>query len=89
MTIAIDRDRLVADLVGLVRIPSITGSEEAVAADAAQRLAEAGATVETLRPDPVAIRADPAWPGEETTRSSLPVILGRVGRPGGRRIVLS
>jgi acetylornithine deacetylase len=89
MTIVVDRDRLVADLVGLVRVPSITGSEEAVAADAARRLADAGATVETIRPDPAAIRADAAWPGEETTRSSLPVVLGRVGRGGGRRIVLS
>jgi acetylornithine deacetylase len=89
MTIVVDRERLVADLVGLVRIPSITGAEESVAADAARRLAEAGAAVETIRPDPAAIRADPAWPGEETTRSSLPVVLGRVGRAGGRRIVLS
>jgi acetylornithine deacetylase len=89
MTIVVDRERLVADLVGLVRIPSITGAEESVAADAARRLAEAGAAVETIRPDPAAIRADPAWPGEETTRSSLPVVLGRIGRAGGRRIVLS
>jgi acetylornithine deacetylase len=89
MTIVVDRERLVADLVGLVRTPSITGAEESVAADAARRLAEAGAAVETIRPDPAAIRADPAWPGEETTRSSLPVVLGRIGRAGGRRIVLS
>nr|MBA2382821.1 hypothetical protein [Chloroflexota bacterium] len=32
--IAIDRAALIDDLVGLVRIPSITGAEEAVAADA-------------------------------------------------------
>jgi acetylornithine deacetylase len=89
VTIGIDRARLVDDLVGLVRIPSITGAEEAAAADAARRLAGAGARVETLWPDPAAIRADPGWPGEETTRSTLPVVLGRLGRAGGRRIVLS
>ena len=88
-TVDIDRAALVDDLVALVRIPSITGAEEAVAADAARRLASAGARVETLWPDPMAIRADPAWPGEETVRTTLPVVFGRLGRGGGRRIVLS
>ena len=32
---------------------------------------------------------DPAWPGEEVARTSLPVVLGRVGRRGGTRLVLS
>jgi acetylornithine deacetylase len=86
---AVDPDALRADLAAIVRIPSITGAEEAVAADLAGRLADAGMTVEMLSPDPAAIRTDPAWPGEETTRTSLPVVIGRLGRPGGRRIVLS
>jgi acetylornithine deacetylase len=87
--IEIDRAALIADLVGLIRIPSITGTEEAVAADVAARAAAAGLAVEVLQPDPVAIRADPAWPGEETERTTLPVVIGRLGRPGGRRVVLS
>src|SRR5450759_497439 len=45
--------------------------------------------VEVFHPDPAAIRDDPAWPGEEVPRLTLPVVLGRVGRPGGRRLVLS
>ncbi|HUQ77605.1 MAG TPA: ArgE/DapE family deacylase [Patescibacteria group bacterium] len=85
----IDRDALVRDLVALIRIPSITGAEEAVAADAAERLRSAGMAVELLKPDPAAIQADPAWPGEETSRTALPVVIGRLGRPGGRRVVLS
>lgn len=85
----VDRDALVDDLVGLIRIPSVTGGEEAVAAEAARRLAAAGARVETRSPDAVAIRADPAWPGEETVRTSLPLVIGRIGRPGRRRLVLS
>jgi acetylornithine deacetylase len=89
MTQAIDREALVDDLVGLIRIRSITGAEEAVAAEAARRLAAAGATVEVIWPDPAEIRSDRAWPGEETTRSALPVVIGRLGRPGGRRLVLS
>ena len=31
----------------------------------------------------------PAWPGEEVRRETLPVVIGRIGRAGGRRIVLS
>lgn len=85
----IDRDALVEDLAALIRIPSITGGEEAVAADVAERLRATGMAVELLTPDPASIRADPAWPGEETERTSLPVVIGRLGRPGGRRIVLS
>ena len=86
---AIDRDALLEDLAALIRIPSITGGEEAVAADVAARLRAAGMTVEGLSPDPAAIRSDPAWPGEETERAALPVVIGRLGRTGGRRVVLS
>jgi acetylornithine deacetylase len=86
---AVDRTALIEDLQALVRIPSVTGSEELVQADLARRLAAAGMEVETLAPDPAAIRADPAWPGEETSRTALPIVVGRLGRPGGRRLVLS
>jgi acetylornithine deacetylase len=85
----IDRERLVADLSAIVRIRSITGDESAVAADLAERLEDAGMTVETVSPEPAAIRADPAWPGEETSRTALPVVIGRLGRPGGQRVILS
>jgi acetylornithine deacetylase len=86
---AVDPATLVADLQAIIRIPSVTGSEEAVQADLANRLAATGMRVETLRPDLAAIRADPAWPGEETVRTALPLVIGRIGRSGGRRLVLS
>jgi acetylornithine deacetylase len=86
---AIDRDRLVADLGALVRTSSVTGSEEAVAAWAAEALSGVGLAVETVAPDPAAIRADPDWPGEEMARTALPVVIGRAGRTGGRRVILS
>lgn len=86
---AIDRERMVADLRAMVRIPSITGSEEAVAAWAAATLRGAGLAVSEIAADPVAIRADPAWPGQEMPRGSLPVVIGRAGREGGRRVILS
>ncbi|MEP6638477.1 MAG: ArgE/DapE family deacylase [Chloroflexota bacterium] len=85
----VDRERMVADLQALIRIPSVTGSEDAVAAWAAGALRNLGLAVETVTPDPAAVRADPNWPGEEMPRASLPVVIGRIGRTGGRRIVLS
>jgi acetylornithine deacetylase len=86
---AVDPAALIAELQAIVRIPSVTGSEEAVQADLATRLAGVGMRVETLSPDPAATRADPAWPGEETVRTSLPLVIGRLGRTGGRRLILS
>jgi acetylornithine deacetylase len=89
--IRIDRERLIDDLQTLVRIPSVTGAEEVIADHAAGLLQELGLTVEVVRPDLAAHRADPAWPGEEMDRSSLPVVIGRAGPPGaaGPRLILS
>jgi acetylornithine deacetylase len=89
VTDAIDRERLVEDLQALIRIPSVTGSEEAVAGWVEEALRALGLAVEVVQPDLDALRADPDWPGEETTRTSLPVVIGRVGPTSGRRIVLS
>ena len=85
----IDRERLIADLRDLVRIPSITGSEQAVATWAATALRDAGLAVEEIAADPDTVRADPAWPGQEMPRTSLPVVIGRAGHTGGRRLILS
>jgi acetylornithine deacetylase len=87
--VEIDRDRLIDDLQTLVRMPSITGSEEIVADWAAGALKGLGLTVEIVRPDLAAFRTDEAWPGEEMPRTSLPVVVGRAGRGGGRRLILS
>jgi acetylornithine deacetylase len=84
----VDEDRLVADLRALIRIPSITGSEEAIAAWAADALRELGMRVELVQPELDAHRADPAWPGEEMARTSLPVVIGRAGG-GATRLILS
>ncbi|MFL5689329.1 MAG: M20 family metallopeptidase, partial [Chloroflexota bacterium] len=84
-----DRERLVDDLTALVRIPSVTGSEEAIAAWTAEALRDLGLAVEIVTPDPTAVRADPDWPGEEMPRTALPVVVGRAGRARGRRLILS
>ncbi len=86
---AVDPAPLVSDLAALVRMRSVTGDEDAIAASLADRLEALGLEVEVFSPNPADIRGDPAWPGEEVPRSSLTVVLGRAGRPGGRRIVLS
>jgi acetylornithine deacetylase len=75
-------------LAELVRTPSVTGSEDAVQDVIAARLAEIGLSPERLTPDPAAARADPDWPGEEMPRESLPIVTARLGRPGGRRLLL-
>jgi acetylornithine deacetylase len=85
----IDRDRLIDDLETLVRIESITGSEENVADWAAEALLELGLRVEVVRSDLERLREDPAWPGEEMERTTLPIVVGRVGRGDGRRLILS
>ena len=75
-------------LTSIVRIPSITGAEETVQDRMAELLAEAGCRVERLEPDPADARADPDWPGQEMPRERLPIVLGRLGKAGGRRIIL-
>ena len=85
----IDRAKLIDDLETLVRIESITGSEEVVADWAAEALLELGLRVEVVRSDLERLREDGAWPGEEMERSTLPIVVGRAGKPGGRRLILS
>src|SRR5580765_7136906 len=82
---AVDRDQIEADLRGLIRIPSITGSEEAIQ-DAIEGLFdEIGLETRRIVTDPVAFADDPDFPGAEMPRTSLPVVTGRLGREGGRR----
>ena len=85
----IDRDRLIDDLETLVRIESITGSEENIADWAAGALLELGLRVEVARSDLERLRGDPAWPGEEMERTTLPIVVGRAGSADGRRLILS
>jgi acetylornithine deacetylase len=86
---AIDTQAMVDDLRAMIQIPSITGSEERVAAWAADALRGLGMAVEVSTPDLSAHRADPAWPGEEMARSSLPVVIGRAGATDRPRVILS
>ena len=86
---AVDPDLVTADLAALVRMRSVTGDEDAIQATLADWLEALGMAVEVFHPDPAAIREDPDWPGEEVGRTMLPVVIGRAGRRGSFRLVLS
>ena len=86
---AVDPTQAVEDLKRLVRTPSITGDERAVQDLVASILTDIGCRVERVETDPAEFaRTDPDWPGEEMPRTDLPVVFGRLGRPGGRRVLL-
>jgi len=84
----IDVGRIEADLRTLIRIPSITGSEEAVQAEMERLFREIGLETVCIETDPAAFATDPDFPGAEMPRTSLPVVTGRLGRPGGPRLLL-
>ncbi|MFL5757642.1 MAG: M20 family metallopeptidase, partial [Chloroflexota bacterium] len=85
---AVDGAAVIDDLRRLVQTPSITGSEERVAELAASLATSAGARVEQIAADPIAIAADPAFPGAEMERTALPIVVARLGRTGGTRLML-
>lgn len=85
---AVDPPRVERDLRDIIRIRSVTGDETEVQEAISRRLVAMGATVERVDVDPQVIAADPDWPGSEVERTVLPVMLGRIGRATGRRIVL-
>ena len=86
---SVDPGRVAGDLASLVRIPSITGREEAVQLEVVRLLEAADIAVERMTPTPQEAEADPDWPGAEMPRTSLPIVVGRLGRPGGRRVLLA
>lgn len=85
---AIDPDRLAAEVAELCAIPSVTGGEAGAQRLLARWMREANLAVDEIAADPSAIAADPDFPGSEVERTELPVVIGRAGRPGSRRVLL-
>ncbi len=85
---AIDLARIESDLRTLIRIPSITGSEEAIQTEIERLFREIGLETARIETDPIAFASDPDFPGAEMPRTSLPVVTGRFGRAGGKRLLL-
>ena len=81
---SVDPARIERDLAALIEIPSVTGQEEAVQERMAELMADAGLEVSQLSADLAALSADPAYPGAEAERTTLPVVAGRLRgvRPG-------
>ncbi|MFL5776670.1 MAG: ArgE/DapE family deacylase [Chloroflexota bacterium] len=84
----VDTARIESDLRRLVRMPSITGSEEAIQDEMERLFRETGLATERIETEPAAMASDPDFPGAEMPRSTLPVVVGRLGRPGRRRVLL-
>jgi acetylornithine deacetylase len=85
---SIDSARIGRELATILAIPSVTGNEEAVQAALVGLMAESGLSVERVATDPHALAQDPDWPGSEMERTTLPVVIGRAGVPGGRRVIV-
>ncbi len=80
----IDDDRLRERLVDLVRIPSVTGDEEAAIRRIVDWLLDTGAEVDYWFEGIGKLVADPAYPGHEVERAWVPVVAGMIrgARPG-------
>lgn len=86
----IDGERLRERLVDLVRIPSVTGDEEAAIRRIADWLSAAGAEVDYWFDGIGKLVVDPDYPGHEVERAWVPVVVGVIrGRRPGPTIVLT
>lgn len=86
----IDSERLRERLVDLVRIPSVTGDEEAAIRRVADWLSAAGAEVDYWYDGIAKLVADPNYPGHEIERAWVPVVAGMIrGTRPGPTIVLT
>jgi acetylornithine deacetylase len=88
---AVDRAAFTADLLAFCAIPSLTGSEGPARDHLARRLDAGGFGVHAWDADPVALAADPAFPGMEVPRTVLPLVAGtfRGTRPGKRLLLVA
>ena len=68
-------ERILSRLADLIAIPSITGDETEARDHLAAHLLRMGLTVDSFDADLTAISSDPAFPGMEVERSSLPVVM--------------
>ncbi|GGM00375.1 ArgE/DapE family deacylase [Nakamurella endophytica] len=86
----LDERELVADLVELIRIPSVTGTdaESELQHRQAGQLAELGMDVDSWRLDLAALQADPRYPGTEAERLEGYGVVARTEGAGTPAFVL-
>jgi acetylornithine deacetylase len=87
---AIDEDALVAELVHLIRVPSITGTdaESDLQHRHAAQLAEMGFAVDAWKLDLADLVAHPDYPGTEAARTEGYGVVGTLGPDGPAALVL-
>jgi len=86
---SLDRQALVQMLQGLVRIPSVTGEEDAAQEEMVRILRDLGGTVDAWRPDVESLRARAGFPGARVAGSRLNVAATFPGAGGGPTLVLN
>jgi acetylornithine deacetylase len=89
--LVIDAEALIEDVQALVRCPSVTGDERAVAELLAARASALGLDASVVEFDLDAVRAAPGYPGEEAPRSELvgAVAIRRGTDPGAPRLAFN
>lgn len=85
----VERPLLVEWLQTLVRLPSVTGSEDAAQAEVARLLRDLGAEVDAWRPDVEALRHHPRFPPGKVLHPRLNVVGTVRGGGGGPTLVLN
>lgn len=87
----VDAAAIARDLSRAVRVPSITGSERAMAAEIVALAAQLGLDGELVEFDLEALRAAPGYPGEEAPRSELvaSIVTLRGAAPEAPRLALN
>ena len=80
----IDEDRIRENLVSLIRIPSVTGQEDAVVSHIANWLQQFDAEIDYWNDGIASLQRDPRYPGHEVERAWAPVVVGvlRGEQPG-------
>ena len=85
----VDRNWLMETLGALVRIPSVTGNEDAAQAWIAETLKGLGGTLDVWRVDPVELKAQAGYPGARVQRARQNVVASFPGGGGGPTLILN
>ena len=89
-TSLVDIDRIREHLVSLIRIPSVTGEEDAIVSHIANWLQKFDAEIDYWNDGIASLQRDPRYPGHEVERAWAPVVVGVLrGEMPGPSILLT
>lgn len=89
-TAFVDIDRIRERLVSLIRIPSVTGEENAIVSYIANWLQQYDAEIDYWNDGIAALQRDPRYPGHEVDRAWAPVVVGVLrGEQSGPTVLLT